>query len=243
MYAIKMFSLCRFTRKACIVNKLIVVSVALLSMSGCTAPKYNYVPSVTKSISEPPLESVNTSYVGERLLSQGIYAEKDVLKVDSPISVSWSYDVGVGEYHKTGEDAESDFFLAMGPGVQTGVVTKAALSDPAVSVQAFKNKKKLCVITVFNASNCTDDASYTITSKPTVTADTFQQTLIYSGKVGNIINIGYREFDQNLARASFSNDVQYDLSDSNIIGYKGARLEVVEATNQYIKYKVLKNFN
>jgi hypothetical protein len=30
--------------------------------------------------------------------------------------------------------------------------------------------------------------------------NSFQQTLIYSGKVGNKINIGYREFSSNMAR-------------------------------------------
>jgi len=67
--------------------------------------------------------------------------------------------------------------------------------------------------------------------------------LIYSGKVGNKINVAYREFSNNLARPAFNNTVQYDLDESNIIGYKGARIEVIEATNEYIKFKVLLNFN
>jgi hypothetical protein len=79
--------------------------------------------------------------------------------------------------------------------------------------------------------------------KPILTHDSFQQTLIYSGKVGNKINIGYREFSNNLARPAFNNNVEYDLSDSAVIGYKGAQLEIIEATNQYIKYRVFRNFN
>ncbi len=69
------------------------------------------------------------------------------------------------------------------------------------------------------------------------------QSLIYSGKVGNKIKLGYREFSNNLARPAFSNDVEYDLTESTIVGYKGARIEVIEATNQYIKYQVLQSFN
>lgn len=76
-----------------------------------------------------------------------------------------------------------------------------------------------------------------------LTHDSFQQTLIYSGKVGNKINIGYREFSGSIARPAFNNNVEYDLSESTTIGYKGAQLEIIEATNQYIKYRVIKNFN
>ena len=76
-----------------------------------------------------------------------------------------------------------------------------------------------------------------------VTEDSFQQTLIYSGRVGDKINVGYREFSNSMARPAFNNDVEYDLSESRIIGYKGARLEIIKATNESIKYRVLNNFN
>lgn len=73
--------------------------------------------------------------------------------------------------------------------------------------------------------------------------NSFQQTLLYNGRVGDKINIGYRESSGNMARPAFNNEVEYDLSESKTIGYKGARIEVIEATNQSIKYRVLSNFN
>ncbi len=42
-----------------------------------------------------------------------------------------------------------------------------------------------------------------------------------------------------MARPAFNNNVEYDLSESPIIGYKGAKLEVIEANNQFIKYRVI----
>ncbi|MCI2286140.1 IS982 family transposase [Colwellia sp. MSW7] len=56
------------------------------------------------------------------------------------------------------------------------------------------------------------------------------------------INVGYREFSNNSARPAFNNDVEYDLSSSNLIGYKGASIEVIKADNSSITYKVIKNF-
>jgi len=88
-----------------------------------------------------------------------------------------------------------------------------------------------------------DKADYEKKKYPVASPDSFQQTLIYSGKVGNKINIGYREFSGSLARPAFNNEVEYDLSESKVIGYKAARIEVIEATNQSIKYKVIQNFN
>jgi hypothetical protein len=70
-----------------------------------------------------------------------------------------------------------------------------------------------------------------------------QKTLIYSGKIGDRITLGYREFKNDIARPAFSNDVAYDLSESTVLGYKGARLEVLKATNTEITYKVIAGFN
>ena len=75
-----------------------------------------------------------------------------------------------------------------------------------------------------------------------INSESFRRTLIYTGKVGNKLRMSYREFNNNLARAAFSTDVEYDLSESNIIGYAGAKIEVIKATNNEIEYKVLNNF-
>ena len=45
-----------------------------------------------------------------------------------------------------------------------------------------------------------------------------------------------------MARGAFTQEVQYDLNESNIIGFKGARLEVIEATNRNITYRLIENF-
>ena len=94
-----------------------------------------------------------------------------------------------------------------------------------------------------NLEVCTSDTDYEKKKYPIASSDSFQQTLIYSGKIGDKINVGYREFSNDLARPAFNNDVEYDLSESMTIGYKGCQIEVIGATNQFIKYKVLSNFN
>ena len=72
--------------------------------------------------------------------------------------------------------------------------------------------------------------------------DSFVQEFIYNGRVDNSIKFIYREYTNSLSRASFQQEVQYDLDQSNIIGFKEMRIKIIEATNQKIEYKILKNF-
>ncbi len=106
-----------------------------------------------------------------------------------------------------------------------------------------KSTPELCIVTAFNLAACNTVHDIERTKRPALTSDSFQQTLIYNGRVGSKINVGYREFSNNVARPAFNNSVEYDLNDSNLIAYKGAEMEVLEATNQYIKFKLIRNFN
>lgn len=215
--------------------------LGILVMTGCASPKYNYSANVTL-ISEPPLNATQVSSVGDVLLRQGKYKEHDAIYLPIKADISWAYDLLGGYYLKHGEDESAEYYLP-GTGEEAGKVDKAALADPWKSIMAKKGTKTLCIVTVFNAASCGDNVSFEHIKKAMLTQDSFQQTLIYSGKVGSKINIGYREFSSNLARPAFNNNVEYDLSESSIIGYKGAQLEVIEATNQHIKYRVIRNFN
>ncbi|MCP6612672.1 hypothetical protein NL511_30920, partial [Klebsiella pneumoniae] len=80
-------------------------------------------------------------------------------------------------------------------------------------------------------TKCDTGKPFTKVKFQTEQQSSFQQTLIYNGKVGNKINIGYREFQGGMARAAFSNEVEYDLSESKTIRYKGAVLDIMDANN------------
>lgn len=71
----------------------------------------------------------------------------------------------------------------------------------------------------------------------------FKQEFIFNGKVGSSLKFIYREYVNDMARPAFNQELQYDLNESNIIGFKGLRLEVVNATNTNIDYKILSSFN
>lgn len=206
--------------------------------------KMNYAPE-TINISEPPIGSVNEKRLGDELLIQGTYREHDAIHVSSVLQVHWAYSVHPGYYLKLGEDQEAAFYRIGGAGEESGMIQKAALADPIQSLVVKKQTNTLCALTVFSLTACGNDvrSGFESVKKPISTQDSIQRTLIYNGKVGNKINIGYREFSGSLARPQFSNSVEYDLGESKRIGYKGAILEILEATNQKIQYRVISNFN
>lgn len=228
-------------------NRLVmhfICATGVALVAGCAAPKFNYQP-ITTNISAPPLNSINERDTGDELLKQGKYREHDAIHVQSITKIGWSYTIHPGYFLKIGEDAEAEHYRVGGGESDAGYIQKSALADMHQSLMVKKVSNTICVISVINGVSCGDDgaADFERVKRPIVSQDTIQRTLIYSGKVGNKINIGYREFSGNLARPAFSNSVEYDLTESSTIGYKGALLEILEATNRSIKYRVISNFN
>lgn len=78
--------------------------------------------------------------------------------------------------------------------------------------------------------------------KPAANAS-LRRELIYAGRSQSTISLLYREFLDDMARPAFSQSFQYDISNSPMIGYKGARFEVLEANNLSIKYRALKHLD
>ena len=69
----------------------------------------------------------------------------------------------------------------------------------------------------------------------------FKQEFIYSGRVGDDLRFIYREFSGDFIRASFTQEVQYDAKEK-VIGFKDMKIEIINANNQQITYKLIQNF-
>jgi len=71
----------------------------------------------------------------------------------------------------------------------------------------------------------------------------FVQELIYSGRIGDNIKLLYREYGGNVLRQAFTQELQYDISLSNILRFREVELEVIEATNQELVFRLFSHFN
>ena len=72
--------------------------------------------------------------------------------------------------------------------------------------------------------------------------NSFQQTIEYSGRNGDILKFIYSEFSDGFARQAFTREFQVDLSQGKVAAYKGAVIEIDSATNSSITYKVVRHF-
>ena len=71
---------------------------------------------------------------------------------------------------------------------------------------------------------------------------TFIQEFIYNGRVGNALKFVYREFSGDYIKPAFTQEVQYDLNQSDIIGFKNLRIKIINASNTEIEYILESNF-
>lgn len=215
-------------------KKNFLVLLILVALTGCTTVSYNGGEQLVNRVSYPEVGEVMTVGVGEHMVEKGSIVEVGVLRVNRMIDGAL-YDIPNMTYRQIGHDSENDFYEP------TGVV-RGAFADPIQALAvAKKSGAEICVITTFGTSACYA-GDYEKSKRLSEQEDSFQQTLIYNGRVGDRINIGYREFSSSLARPAFNNEVEYDLSTSNEISYKGASLEVIEAGNSGITYRLIRNF-
>lgn len=81
-----------------------------------------------------------------------------------------------------------------------------------------------------------------LTEEVSLCDNCYRQEFIYNGKKGNVVSFIYREFLGNIARPSFFQNLEYDISESEIIGFKGLRLKIVKTSNTSIDYEILEAF-
>ena len=95
----------------------------------------------------------------------------------------------------------------------------------------------------FSQFDFSEPLQYTAAERPDKNRNYFKKEFIYNGKSGSTLKFSYREFSNDYARPAFTQDLQYDLDESSIIGFREMRIEVKEASNTNITYMVQNGFN
>lgn len=225
--------------------KYLSIILTALALQACATPTYNYAPE-NEYISRPKIGVKTIAAVGDEMLVQGNLSERDGVSLTQPYKVSM-YSFSPGFYPEVGDDAKDTFFSFIhGNGKSSvsglGTAKKGVIADPIKNIAISKTSGKFCAVTILNFKTCSNKVVYKKEKKSNESMSSFQQTIIYSGRVGDKINIGYREFSGSRARPAYNNDVEYDLSSDKTIAYKGAEIDVVSADNKEIIYVVNKNF-
>ncbi|WP_300545086.1 hypothetical protein [uncultured Pseudoalteromonas sp.] len=215
--------------------KKLVTLPLLLGLAACarTQPPVTY-----DLISLPALNTQETAYLGERMLMKTFGHYANCIDVSGANGVqSVIKNTRFCQKSPTSSTYYSSDLQAVGHKNGYGNVISHANS---VTYDAQKNE--VCA-SVFS---CYDSSEMSISYKKgelVMEDNALQQIIEYNGRTGSVLNFTYREFAGGMARSAFTTDFKMDLEEGNEIGYKGARLEIKEATNKKIIYSVLKSFN
>ena len=223
--------------------KTILNLLVFLGIAGCaSSPATNYVP-VKEQLSFPPIGQITEVGLGEEMMVQGYQTTWDGIELlqRASVGMTGAYSFAPGEYKEIGKSSQGTFYEPT-RSARSGAVSVSALGDPFQYIM-IKNDGQFCGVAVYDLYSCTRKAEFVQKDVGGIGLESFQKTLIYSGRVDDTVRITYREYSDGMARPAFANDVEYDLSESTIIGYQGAELEIIEATNRSIEFILLKNFN
>jgi len=230
---------------------LLILS-AVLAVSACTQPLRGTVAPTSKTesvdIATPEIGVIAEAPLGELISERKKYTTTTssakgirVLEGVSKTNIAARWSIEAGTYYEAKRDGNFAYYTA-----DTGKMTSQSFSMDNMRRNLKTNEFCIadgvgqyyagCFSQVnFQEEDVQKSASSTIGSKV---------SLMYLGKSGNVLKFSYREFTaDNLAKPAFTTEVTYDLDESNIIGYKSFKAEIIEATNSYLKYKVISHFD
>lgn len=234
--------------------KKISLAASVTLLSGCViaqSPPSKTVFGNQDVINTPAINVQSTAEIGQNIISKvnlrtipAIMLSNNVSEAVNPPGTTTVYggviplytSNALGKFYQNSDYSSSATYTMLGSTIPSG--ERAGIFVP-------DDKAKAAVI--YHFANGYNYGNVPVSIKDTVieqwASNSFKKELVYSGVSQNTITILYREFIDNMARPAFSQELKYDLSQGKEIGYKGARLEVMKATNTELVYKVIKSLD
>ena len=193
----------------------------------------------------PALNEEAKAQIGEQLLHQGVFHTQAALHLTEEIEFGErnQYSLTPGYYIQTGASLDSATYSPTS-GPDAGRVKK---TQGAITLQGsflYSNDgRTIAVITNFYQAIIARATGITRTTLPALSTESIQRVLVYGGMNGTKIRLAYREIWKNITRPSSDVFVEFSLADSNVIEFRGARIEVIEASGKSIRYRVIHAFD
>jgi hypothetical protein len=222
-------------------KKLVVVCVVAF-VSGCAS--YRPIQPERTQINFPEANTTTTKELGDTLLLKLHEFKNDAIEVFNPISVSiLTYPAGTYVAMGESDDGNLVFYEANIMSSLGYSPRKGGFAIPKSNHEGRINNVIGWQVSPKNGWAETDKSISFLRKKSRQLGLPFLKLeLIYNGKVGSNIKFLYRELSNNMMRTPFTQDIQYDLNESKTIGFKGARIDIIKATNRQIEYIVRKPF-
>jgi hypothetical protein len=233
------------------VRSALISLAMLICLAGCSATQLTSIPLRSELVQEPTLGEVRTSEAGDTLVktarltqAPAIHITEEVVAKGQGRYLGNTVTLKPGTFPRRFKDATRTCYMEPA----AVFITNFMAATPAEGGICIDNANPALtsIIVVAPVANAFYAPTTPIRYEPTTYVDRsapgFYQELIYNGKAGEAVKFLYREFQNDMARPAFSQDVSYDLHDGNVVGFKGARVEILDASNTSIKYKVLAHF-
>lgn len=218
----------------------LLAALLLGALAGCAAtPERNYQPA-QQEVSTPPLGVVRDAGIGDDILRQGHAVLYEAISVAQKLGIAQdAYTLAPGLYRKIGQNADGEFFVPWG-GAEGGQIVKIPWADDPQAL-VIRPDGQLCVVTALELAACGTKTGFERTRHQEA-GRSGDQVLVYNGRSGDRITVAYRGPSGAADGSSSASTAQYDLSESHEIAYRGARIQVLEATSSNLKYRVLSGF-
>lgn len=237
-------------------KKLAILALSTIIV-GCATTSASYYSPKLEPVYKPELNAVVTTNVGETIISKSNVKLYPSIKLDrefseeikqNPLNNRWTGTVVVppGVLIKTAVDANGSYYESNNAKFMYFRGTTTCKCGVYVPTSQPAN----AVVYMFNDGSIGDRGydlgTKTVDYRPTTptevfSKDSFKAELLYNGTAKKVVKLSYREFKNDLARPAFTQDLTYDLSEGDVIGFKGARFKVLKTSNSGITYKVLNN--
>ena len=236
-------------------RKFLVMGLAFL-FGGCSTPT---IQTNLRLATIPEIYTLTTVEIGQTIISKAfvkstpaIMVPNETLDPISPMPIpsgifALSREDSNGKYYDSGVKVERNSWEFIPHVLLVKMIERTATGKSVGSVGVFVPNDRSKSPVGYAGDGSVMGSVPIVGIQPSIKEEwsqgAFKRELIYTGISKNVISILYREFKDDIARPAFTQDIKYDLSDSKIIGYRGSRFEVTEATNTGITYKVLKSID
>ena len=230
--------------KKCLIGVGLLALVAACSSRSTVQPlSYKYVVRIF-----PEIGSISTQELGSTLLNYSQVHERDswkpLLEITTAKNVAGVFYVlqpkVLRPSHLNSEGQK--VFTAEGAYIYGGNTPNGPSASPPDLIM---NEGELCLAEYVwgRPKGCFDLSLFQPATYENPAMPRLSQERIYNGRSGDALKFVYREITgTGLLRSPFTQNITYDLSLGTEIGFKGARFEVIDASNRQITYKVLEGF-
>jgi hypothetical protein len=94
-------------------------------------------------------------------------------------------------------------------------------------------------VSVLSQGGWPEDVEFRESEEVVRTESSFLGVLVYSGISGDTVQMEYREFPDDRARPPSIQHLQYDLSESRTIAFRSLQIEILEAGDNSLTFRVL----